>query len=82
MENGEKTKKCRYYPGSINNVNHFAQVARKHWGIESTHWNLDVTFREDVNRNRTGNKPQNIGLLERIVLNLVKKDEERYHKRS
>lgn len=81
-ENGRKTEECRYYLGSIKNVKDFSQAARKHWEIESTHWNLDVTFREDENRNRTGNKPQNIGLLKRIALNLVKKDEERYPKKS
>ena len=81
-ENGRKTEECRYYLGSIKDVKDFSQAARKHWGIESTHWNLDVTFREDENRNRTGNKPQNIGLLKRIALNLVKKNEERYPKKS
>ncbi len=37
-----------YYICSIeNNVELFAQTVRGHWSIESFHWILDVTFRED-----------------------------------
>lgn len=81
-ENGQKTEEYRYYIGSVSNVTDFSQAVRKHWGIESAHWSLDVTFREDDNRTRTGNAPQNLALLKRLTLNMVKKDEERYPKKS
>ena len=46
-----------------------------HWGIEnSMHWVLDVAFREDDCRIRTGDAPQNFAILRRITLNLLKGD--------
>ena len=38
----------------------FARVVRAHWGVENRlHWVLDVIFREDLARFRTGDGPQN-----------------------
>jgi predicted transposase YbfD/YdcC len=37
----------------------FARVVRAHWGVENRlHWVLDVIFREDLARFRTGDGPQ------------------------
>ena len=52
-----------------------AQAIRSHWGIEnSLHWILDVTFREDQSRIRNGHGPENLGLLRRLSLNLLKRE--------
>ncbi len=49
---------------------------RKHWGIENkVHWVLDVAFNEDHSRKRAGNATQNFSTLNRIALNLLKKDD-------
>ena len=46
---------------------------RFHWGIENTlHWSLDVTFDEDIKRNRVDNSAVNFSFLRRITLNLIK----------
>jgi predicted transposase YbfD/YdcC len=51
------------------------QVIRSHWGIEnSLHWVLDVTFNEDASRVRSGYAPQNLGLLRRLSVNLLKRE--------
>jgi predicted transposase YbfD/YdcC len=50
-------------------------ASRCHWAIEnSLHWVMDVTFREDAMRLRTGNSPQNMIVLKNIALNLLKRD--------
>jgi len=49
------------------------QAIRLHWGIENgLHWTLDVTFKEDDCRVRTGHAPQNLAILRRIALNTLK----------
>jgi predicted transposase YbfD/YdcC len=51
----------------------FGEVVRAHWGIENgLHWVLDVTMGEDQNRSRKGNAPQNLALLRRLALNVMR----------
>jgi predicted transposase YbfD/YdcC len=48
-------------------------VARTHWGIENQlHWVLDVAFDEDAARSRKDNAPQNLALVRKIALNLLR----------
>lgn len=81
-KDGKETVEKAFHFGSIVSVAEYANAVRTHWGIESAHWSLDVTFREDANRTRKGNAPENLALLKRLALNMVKKDTERYAKRS
>lgn len=74
---GEKvTVERRYYLSSLSGqAREFAEAARGHWDIENgLHWVLDVAFREDESRVRTGNAPQNLALLRRIALNLLRQE--------
>ena len=49
---------------------------RSHWGVEnSLYWTLDVSFNEDSSRKRDGYAAQNFSLLNRIALNLIKKEQ-------
>jgi predicted transposase YbfD/YdcC len=49
------------------------RIVRTHWTIENQlHWVLDVVFDEDGARNRKDNGPQNIALLRKIALNLLR----------
>jgi predicted transposase YbfD/YdcC len=51
----------------------FAAAARGHWAIEnSLHWVLDVTFREDHSRLRTGHGAKNMAVVRHFALNLVR----------
>ena len=36
------------------------------------HWILDVSFKEDANRTRTDNSAENLSIVRRIALNLLK----------
>ena len=52
------------------------QAIRLHWGIENgLHWTLDVTFKEDACRVRTGHAPHNLALLRRIALNALNREQ-------
>jgi predicted transposase YbfD/YdcC len=55
----------------------FACYARGHWSIEnSLHWVLDDYFREDRCTARRGHATENLGLLRKLVFNLMKLDED------
>ena len=50
-------------------------TVRAHWGIENgLHWQLDMTLREDAQRNRRDNGPANIAVLRRRALDVVRRD--------
>ena len=50
----------------------FARIVRAHWGVENRlHWVLDVVFREDLARFRTGDGPQNMAIIRHTTLNLL-----------
>jgi predicted transposase YbfD/YdcC len=64
----------RYYLSSARlSAQAFAHAVRSHWAIEnSLHWVLDVTFDEDRARNRADNGPENLAILRRLTLNLLR----------
>lgn len=52
----------------------FARAVRAHWSIEnSLHWLLDMEFNEDRARNRKDNGPENLSILRKLTLNLLRK---------
>ena len=51
----------------------FGRAVRAHWGIENRlHWTLDVVFRDDLARLRTGHGPQNMAVVKHFALNLLR----------
>lgn len=69
-------RETRYYISSLPpQATQLNQAVRQHWGIENKlHWVLDVAFGEDLSRKRQGHAAQNFSLLNRIALNLLKRD--------
>jgi predicted transposase YbfD/YdcC len=70
------TTDVRFYLSSLapDAVRH-AQVIRSHWSVEnSLHWVLDVTFNEDASRIRQGYASQNMALLRRLSVSLLKRE--------
>lgn len=48
-------------------------VTRSHWGIENQlHWVLDMHFAEDRNRSRCDYAPENLAVLRRLALNILR----------
>lgn len=67
----------RYFLTSLeyNDIEQFMRAVRKHWNIEiNLHWSLDVSFNEDFNRNRKGHSAENLALIRRVALNLLKQE--------
>jgi predicted transposase YbfD/YdcC len=76
LDGQEPSEEVSYYISSLPpKVKRFARVVRGHWSIEnSLHWSLDVTFAEDRCRIRRGKGPENVALLRRLTLSILKQD--------
>jgi predicted transposase YbfD/YdcC len=74
--NGQKTCERRYYLSRLSlDMATFARAVRGHWGVENKlHWTLDVWFREDQSRARSGYAAENLATLRRLALNLLKRE--------
>lgn len=70
---GKVEHEKRYYLCSTSlSAAMFGQAVRGHWGIENRlHWVLDVVFREDLARLRSGNGPANMAMVRHTALNLL-----------
>ena len=42
--------------------------------MQNTHWVLDVGFKEDNSRIRTGNSSENMAIVRKVGLNLLKQE--------
>ena len=70
----------RYYICSLQSpsAKRMQQAVRQHWGVENgLHWTIDMAFKEDDSRIRTGQAPANMATLRHIALNLIRGDESR-----
>ncbi|MBF0301231.1 MAG: ISAs1 family transposase, partial [Oligoflexia bacterium] len=72
LQSKKQETEVRYYLLSYNDLNLFAKSARNHWGVESSHWILDVTFSEDRSRVRKDHAPQNFSLIRKFAINILK----------
>lgn len=74
---GKRSVERRYYISSLDgdDARRLGRMIRGHWGIEnSEHWCLDMAFREDESRLRVDHGDQNMAVIRRIALNLLKRD--------
>lgn len=64
----------RYFIGSDKlDAKTYGKALRGHWGIESMHWQLDVTFGEDDNRVSRRHGAESLALLRKLALGLLKR---------
>lgn len=66
----------RFYISNLKvSANKFNQLIRQHWSIENQlHWVLDVSFGEDSSKKRTGNSAENLNIIFKSALTLLKKE--------
>ena len=76
MRDGKECIDVRYYILSVYlSARRFAGAVRGHWGIENgLHWQLDVTFQEDLCRLRKGHADANFSILRRTALAMLKNE--------
>ena len=64
----------RYYISSedMDNAAYYNLLVRDHWSIENKlHCHLDVTFKEDACRVRSGNAPENLSTVRKLTLQIL-----------
>jgi len=71
---GEKVEKGVLYYGCTREgtPEQFTKWIRGHWGIESLHHIVDVQFQEDASLADAGHAAENISLLRRLCVNLLR----------
>jgi len=73
IKDGIETMETRYFISSLPlDVNEVARAIRGHWMVESYHWHLDVTFREDADQTLNKHRSYNMNILRKLALNLLK----------
>jgi predicted transposase YbfD/YdcC len=73
---GKTTVEQRLYISSLPpDAQRISQAVRAHWSVENRlHWCMDVVFRDDQMRARTGHAAHNLATLKHITLNLIRLD--------
>jgi predicted transposase YbfD/YdcC len=73
---GKASDEVRYFISSLPaKAKRLAGAIRQHWSIENgLHWVLDVAFNEDRMRQRDRNGIENLALLNRLAVSLLRQD--------
>ena len=74
IKKGDKTTvEQRYYISSLaDDIDLFARTIREHWSVEVMHWHLDVTFNEDANTTKDKIAAQNLNIINKWCLSILK----------
>lgn len=76
---GAQSSDTRYYISSLPaKAQVMQQLARAHWSIEnSLHWCLDVAFKEDSCRVRTNHGAENLAIIRKMAMNMLRNSNEK-----
>ena len=82
-KDGKRTIEYRYFISSLkSDIRQISRAVRGHWSIESMHWHLDVTFREDANTTIDKMAAQNLNIIRKWSLSILKPAQMTRHKLS
>ena len=73
---GKTSFESRYFISSLPpDAEELLEAVRSHWKVENTlHWSLDISFREDESRARIGHAGENLALVRKLALNLLRNE--------
>lgn len=70
---GKEKKEYRYYISSLKEDKElFSRAVRGHWSVESMHWHLDVTFKEDANTTLDKQAAENLNIIRKWCISILK----------
>jgi predicted transposase YbfD/YdcC len=73
VKDNKTTTETRFFISSLQtDAELFAKAVRGHWIVESFHWHLDVTFREDANQTLDKRAAYNLNIINKMALNVLK----------
>jgi len=73
IKGDETATEARYFISSLPlNVEEAARAIRSHWMVESYHWHLDVTFREDANHTLDKAAAYNLNIMKKTAINTLR----------
>ena len=69
VKDGDTATEERYFISSLPlNVQEAGRAIRSHWMVESYHWHLDVTFREDANHTLDKAAAYNLNIIKKMAI--------------
>jgi predicted transposase YbfD/YdcC len=73
--NGKTSVESRYFISSLApDASKILKAVRSHWKVETLHWSLDISFREDESWVRIGHAGENLALVRKLALNLLRNE--------
>ena len=73
---GTQSVEHRYFISSLQkDIALFSIAVRKHWSVEAMHWHLDVTFKEDANHTIDKLSAQNLNIVRKFCISILKMTE-------
>jgi predicted transposase YbfD/YdcC len=79
----KSSTETRYYISSLEGGEDFNRYIRSHWAVENNlHWVLDMVFGEDEQRKREKHAAENFSTVQKIALNLLKREDGKESLRS
>jgi predicted transposase YbfD/YdcC len=77
---GQQSVEHRYYISSLSaDAKLHNKIVRSHWAVEnSLHWVMDMVFKEDECRIRSGHGAENMSLIKHIALNKLQTAKSKY----
>ena len=73
IKGDDRMTEARYFISSLPvNAEEAARAIRGHWMVESYHWHLDVTFREDANHTLDKAAAYNLNIVKKMAINTLR----------